>query len=32
MVASHTSGTDMGTDRRDNDPIVKLVVEYQGCR
>jgi hypothetical protein len=33
IVASHTSGTDMGTDWRDNDPIVEPVVEiYQGCR
>jgi hypothetical protein len=33
IVASHTSGTDMGTDWRDNDPVVEPVVEiYQGCR
>jgi hypothetical protein len=33
IVASHTSGTDMGTDWRDNDPILEPVVEiYQGCR
>jgi hypothetical protein len=33
IVASHTSGTDMGTDWRDNDPKVEPVVEiYQGCR
>ena len=33
IVASHTSGTDMGTDWRDNDPLVEPVVEiYQGCR
>jgi hypothetical protein len=33
IVASHTSGTDMGTDWRDNDPMVEPVVEiYQGCR
>ena len=33
IVASHTSGTDMGTDWRDNDPIVEPVVEiYQGDR
>jgi hypothetical protein len=33
IVASHTSGTNMGTDWRDNDPIVEPVVEiYQGCR
>ena len=33
IVASHTSGTQMGTDWRDNDPIVEPVVEiYQGER
>jgi hypothetical protein len=33
IVASHTSGTDMGTDWRDNDPTVEPVVEiYQGDR
>jgi len=33
ICASHTSGTDMGTDWRDNDPRVEPVVEiYQGCR
>lgn len=33
VCASHTSGTDMGTDWRDNDPKVEPVVEiYQGCR
>jgi hypothetical protein len=33
IVASHTSGTDMGTDWRDNDPAVEPVVEiYQGER
>ena len=33
MCASHTSGTGMGTDWRDNDPDVELVVEiFQGCR
>ncbi len=33
IVASHTSGTDMGTDWRDNDPKVEPVVEiYQGDR
>ena len=33
IVASHTSGTDMGTDWRDNDPLVEPVVEiYQGDR
>jgi hypothetical protein len=33
IVASHTSGTDMGTDWRDGDPKVEPVVEiYQGCR
>ncbi|RLE44426.1 hypothetical protein DRJ22_05940, partial [Candidatus Woesearchaeota archaeon] len=33
ICASHTSGTDMGTDWRDNDPVVEPVVEiYQGCR
>lgn len=33
ICASHTSGTDMGTDWRDNDPQVEPVVEiYQGDR
>jgi len=33
ICASHTSGTDMGTDWRDNHPKVEPVVEiYQGCR
>jgi len=33
ICASHTSGTNMGTDWRDNDPLVEPVVEiYQGCR
>ena len=33
IAASHTSGTDMGTDWRDNDPSVEPVVEiYQGDR
>jgi hypothetical protein len=33
IVASHTSATNMGTDWRDNDPIVEPVVEiYQGDR
>ena len=33
IVASHTSGTNMGTDWRDNDPQVEPVVEiYQGDR
>jgi len=33
VCASHTSGTDMGTDWRDNDPRVEPVVEiYQGDR
>ncbi len=33
IVASHTSGTDMGTDWRDNDPVVEPLVEiYQGYR
>ncbi|MCC7491982.1 MAG: hypothetical protein IT204_06555 [Fimbriimonadaceae bacterium] len=33
ICASHTSGTDMGTDWRDNDPAVEPVVEiYQGDR
>jgi len=33
IVASHTSATDMGTDWRDNDPLVEPVVEvYQGDR
>jgi hypothetical protein len=33
VVASHTSGTDMGTDWRDNDPLLEPVVEiYQGDR
>ena len=31
IVASHTSGTDMGTDWRDNDPALEPLVEiYQG--
>jgi hypothetical protein len=31
VVASHTSGTNMGTDWRDNDPLTEPVVEiYQG--
>jgi hypothetical protein len=33
MCSSHTSGTGMGTDWRDNDPVVEPVVEvYQGHR
>ncbi len=33
ITASHTSGTDMGTDWRDNDPEVEPIVEiYQGMR
>ena len=33
IVASHTSGTNMGTDWRDNDPNVEPIVEiYQGDR
>jgi hypothetical protein len=33
IAASHTSGTSMGTDWRDNDPLVEPVVEiYQGDR
>jgi len=33
ICASHTSGTDMGTDWRDNDPLVEPIVEiFQGCR
>jgi hypothetical protein len=33
ICASHTSGTNMGTDWRDNDPLVEPVVEiYQGHR
>jgi hypothetical protein len=33
MCASHTSATSMGTDWRDNDPVVEPVVEiYQGHR
>jgi hypothetical protein len=33
IVASHTSGTSMGTDWRDNDPGVEPIVEiYQGMR
>jgi hypothetical protein len=33
MCSSHTSGTSMGTDWRDNDPVVEPVVEvYQGHR
>ena len=33
ICASHTSGTNMGTDWRDNDPTVEPVVEiYQGHR
>jgi hypothetical protein len=33
ICASHTSGTDMGTDWRDNDAKVEPIVEiYQGCR
>ncbi len=33
ICASHTSGTNMGTDWRDSDPDVEPVVEiFQGCR
>jgi hypothetical protein len=33
VCASHTSATSMGTDWRDNDPLVEPMVEiYQGCR
>jgi hypothetical protein len=33
VCAGHTSGTDMGTDWRDNDRKVEPIVEiYQGCR
>lgn len=33
VCASHTSTTTMGTDWRDNDPVVEPMVEiYQGCR
>jgi len=33
VCASHTSATDMGTDWRDNDPVVEPMVEiYQGAR
>jgi hypothetical protein len=33
VCASHTSATTMGTDWRDNDPLVEPMVEiYQGCR
>ena len=33
VTASHTSGTDMGTDWRNNDPDAELIVEiYQGMR
>ena len=33
ICASHTSATNMGTDWRDNDPLIEPVVEiYQGCR
>jgi hypothetical protein len=33
IVAMHTSGTNMGTDWRDNDPVAEPVVEiYQGLR
>src|SRR5205823_5472380 len=33
ICASHTSATDMGTDWRDNDPVVEPIVEiYQGHR
>ncbi len=33
ICASHTSATSMGTDWRDNDPVVEPFVEiYQGCR
>ena len=33
VIVSHTSGTRMGTDWRDNDPVLEPVVEiYQGAR
>jgi hypothetical protein len=33
ICASHSSGTGMGTDWRDNDPVYEPMVEiYQGCR
>lgn len=33
ICASHSTATDMGTDWRDNDPVVEPIVEiYQGCR
>jgi len=33
ICASHTSGTDMGTDWRDSDPLAEPIVEiYQGAR
>jgi len=33
VCSSHTSGTDMGTDWRDNDPVAEPIVEiYQGDR
>ena len=33
VCASHSSATGMGTDWRDNDPVVEPMVEiYQGCR
>ncbi len=33
ICAMHTSATGMGTDWRDNDPVVEPIVEiYQGCR
>ena len=33
VCASHSSGTGMGTDWRDNDPVYEPMVEiYQGCR
>ncbi len=33
ICAAHTSATNMGTDWRDNDPVVEPVVEiFQGCR
>lgn len=33
VCAEHTSATDMGTDWRNNDPVVEPFVEiYQGCR
>lgn len=33
VIISHTSGTNMGTDWRDNDPVLEPVVEiYQGAR